>query len=244
MTRIFLAASKELEADRKTFEQDIFRRNQVWSAKGYRLEPVLWESFDDAMSRTRKQDDYNAAIREADLFVILVHTKLGKYTAEEFDVAWKAFKKTGKPRIYTYFKALPEPGEPDLGPEYGTVRAFLKRLATLGHWPNKYDEPSQMLHHFGTQLERLWAQDVIKAVASADAGASPKTQGPMTKASRNVHVGRENHGTIVTGTQNIRTDGGAYIGGGVNVSGGRFTGRDASASKPPARKKAKAPTRP
>lgn len=221
MTRIFLAASEELADDRKTFEQDIFRRDQIWSARGYRLQPTLWESFDDSMSATRKQDDYNAEIAKADLFVVLVHTKLGKYTREEFKVAWRLFKATGKPRIYTYFKGMPEPGEPDPGPKYGTVRKFLAQLAALGHWPNKYDEPTQMLHHFGTQLERLWGSGFIAPQASAQAPAPAPAIGE-----RGVSVGRDNKGNINTGEQHIDTGGGAFVTGGVKVKKGSFIGRD------------------
>ncbi len=56
------------------------------------------------MSKTRKQDDYNQRIPESDLFVCLAHTKVGKYTEEEFDLAWATFQKTGKPKIMTLFK--------------------------------------------------------------------------------------------------------------------------------------------
>jgi hypothetical protein len=222
MTRIFLAASEELAEDRKTFEQDIFRRSQVWQAKGYRLEPVLWESFDDSMSATGKQGDYDAAIAEADIFVVLVHTKLGKYTREEFEVALKLFKASGKPRIYTYFKGIPEPGEPEPGLQYATVREFLARLAALGHWPNNYDEPTQMLHHFGTQLERLWASDFIEREAALSEGS----RAALPAGERAASVGRDNLGNNNTGNQRIKTGGGAVVMGGVNIGKGSFVGRD------------------
>lgn len=133
MTKISLASSNELETDRREFELDIARRHQRWCDEGYRLKPLLWEHGDASMSATRKQDDYNARIVAADLFVVLVHTKVGKYTREEFEFAWQRFLATGKPKIYTYVKGPPAPGQPDPGPEYDTVREFLQRLAALQH---------------------------------------------------------------------------------------------------------------
>ena len=59
------------------------------------------------MSRTRLQDEYNRAIRECDVFVMLFFTKVGKYTAEEFETAYGHFQATGKPLVYTHFKDAP-----------------------------------------------------------------------------------------------------------------------------------------
>lgn len=72
------------------------------------------------------------AIRAADIFVLLVHTKAGKYSAEEFQIALALFKATGKTLIYTYFKTVPGPANADPGPEYGTVCALLAQLVTTG----------------------------------------------------------------------------------------------------------------
>ena len=56
------------------------------------------------MSQTRLQNEYNQRIRQCDLFVMLFFTKVGKYTAEEFETAFGQFKATNKPFIFTYFK--------------------------------------------------------------------------------------------------------------------------------------------
>ena len=52
------------------------------------------------MSETRLQDEYNKAICACDIFVCLFFTKTGKFTEEEFDIAHRQFKDSGKPRIY------------------------------------------------------------------------------------------------------------------------------------------------
>jgi hypothetical protein len=63
LTKIFLASSFELESDRRAFELDVARRDQRWAGEGYRLLTSVWEHTQDAMSASRKQDDYNALDR-------------------------------------------------------------------------------------------------------------------------------------------------------------------------------------
>lgn len=105
--RIFLASSNELSADRDAFELHCLRENHRSQTTGQYLEIVRWENFLDAVSSTRKQDDYNQAIRDCDIFVSLFATKAGKFTEEEFDTAYAQFKNDGVPTIFTFFKDVP-----------------------------------------------------------------------------------------------------------------------------------------
>jgi hypothetical protein len=98
--KLFLASSSELEEDRRQLEIFINRKNKDWVDKGVFLELVIWEDFLDAVSQTRLQDEYNQAIRECDIFVMLFFTKVGKYTEEEFETAFGQFKATRKPFIF------------------------------------------------------------------------------------------------------------------------------------------------
>ena len=102
--RLFLASSSELESDRRDFEIFINRKNKDLADKEIFIHLEKWEDFLDAMSQTRLQDEYNKAIENCDIFVMLFFTKVGKYTEEEFDIAFRKFKESNKPLIYTYFK--------------------------------------------------------------------------------------------------------------------------------------------
>jgi hypothetical protein len=75
---LFLASSSELSDDRNEFEIFVNRKNKDWVGRGVFLELVVWEDFLDAVSKTRLQDEYDKAIRECDLFVVLVSTKVGQ----------------------------------------------------------------------------------------------------------------------------------------------------------------------
>ena len=235
-TTLFLASSKELKAERDDIEKFIGQRNKLWQPQGIFLHLEIWEDFDDAMSATRKQDDYDAAIRAADAFVVLVHTRVGKYTREEFEIAWQQFQATGRPKILVYFKSPVPAGEPEPGPEYAGVRELQRRMAELGHFPNSFDQPSELLLHLGAQLDKWRASGFIRSVqagASAPAsyratvsgpGASAQGNGATAVAAGAVYVGGNNTGPINTGRQSTVHYGGTHVGGNVSVVGGDFVG--------------------
>jgi hypothetical protein len=207
-TTIFLASSSELKPEREAFETRVYRKSKLWRDRGIELNPVIWEDFIDAMSRTRSQDEYNVAIRKADIFVLLVHTKVGKYSAEEFDVAHKQFTATGKPLIYTYFKNVPDPGDKAPGTDYDTVRAFIARLAALQHFPNSFATVEGFLDHFTQQLDKLQHKGFIQGDVAAPAPASAVVHQQV--GAGGVAVGRDNNAPIVMG----------------NVTTTEFVGRD------------------
>lgn len=239
-TTIFLASSKELKPERDEIEKFIGQRNKQWQPEGVFLHLEIWEDFEDSMSTTRKQDDYNARIRASDLFVLMVHTKVGKYTREEFETAWQQFQATGRPKILVYFKSPVPPGDPEPGPQYATVRKLQRRMAELGHFPNSFDRAADVLLHLGAQLDKLRASGFIKAdVADEDAagsrhsaqvtgsGSVAQGAGAQAAGAGAVVIGGNNSASINTGYQrNVYTSGGTYVGGNVHVQGGDFVGRD------------------
>lgn len=136
--RIFLASSEELAEERKQLRQYLSERNDRFqeTGRGIYLKLENWEAMSSAMSATRKQDDYNRRVLESDVFICLAHTKVGRYTEEEFDVAWAAFQQNQKPRlVLTFFK---KDGVDPLSVQ-SSLAAFHKKLSeTLGHFPEPY----------------------------------------------------------------------------------------------------------
>ncbi len=158
--KVFLACSSELEEDRKQFEIFINRLNKELIEKNVFIKLIIWEDFIDAMSQTRLQDEYNKAIKECDIFVMLFFTKVGMYTQEEFDSAFGSFKRTGKPIIYVYFKDAPvKSGQ--IGDEIISMLAFKKKIAELGHFCTRYDSIAALLLSFGGQLNKLFSENII-----------------------------------------------------------------------------------
>jgi tetratricopeptide (TPR) repeat protein len=152
--RIFLASSAELESDREQFEIFISRKNREYIKKEIFLELVIWEDFLDAMSATRLQDEYNKAIAECDIFVSLFHTKVGKYTEEEFFKAFATFKENNKPFIYTYFKDTPI-SMSKITSEILSLLNFREKLRELGHFYTIYSDVNDLKYKFDQQLIKL-----------------------------------------------------------------------------------------
>jgi hypothetical protein len=152
---IFLASSEELKEDREKFEIFINRENKEYTKKGIFLELVLWEDFIDKMSQTRLQDEYNKAAIEADIFISLFWTKVGKYTKEEFDKAYTHFKKKNKPSVYTYFKNAPVNPKDLRRDNADSIFNFKDELEKLGHYPTYYENINDLENQFRKQLAKL-----------------------------------------------------------------------------------------
>ena len=161
-TKVFLASSSELKEDREQFEIFINRKNRDWVNNGVFLDLVIWEDFLDAMSQTRLQDEYNSAIRDCDIFVMLFWTRVGKYTAEEFETAFGQFKTTKRPLIYTYFKQADISVDRTKQKDLMSLFGFQEKLDALGHFQTIYKNIDDLKFKFNEQLDKLAAQGFIE----------------------------------------------------------------------------------
>ncbi len=152
--RIFIASSSELKEDRDQFRLFISQENDRLHKKGIYLELVQWEHFLDAISDTRMQSEYNEAIKSCDIVVCLFFTKVGKYTAEEFDTAYQVFKDQGKPKIWTYFKNA-QINTGSITDEINTLLAFKKKIGELGHFYTEYTNIDNLINRYRSQLDKF-----------------------------------------------------------------------------------------
>ena len=195
--QLFLASSSELKADREQFEIFINRKNKEWVDQGIFFDLVIWEDFLDALSQTRLQDEYNQAIRECDLFVMLFFTKVGQYTEEEFDTAFGQFKVTGKPFIFTYFKDAEISTGSANKKDLLSLRAFKEKLNALGHFYTVYKNIDELKFKFDQQLNKLASNGFIELKGHA---TYPEE----------VHIQITNSTNVVAGS-NVNTGGGDFI---------------------------------
>lgn len=103
---IFLASSFELQPEREKFEILIVRQNKRLIKKNVQFRLEIWEDMGAELNDGRKQDDYNKILHNAEIVVVLFWTKMGKYTFEEFNLAYTRYKETGKLIIYVYEKSI------------------------------------------------------------------------------------------------------------------------------------------
>ena len=154
--KIFLASSSELKEERERFEIFIGRENKRLNEKGIFLRLDIWEDFLDAVSQTRLQNEYNLAINSCDIFVMLFFTKVGKFTTEEFEKAFKHFKESDTPKIYTYFK-IGDIKSTNIDREStNSLWNFQDKLKELGHFQTVFESNAEIHLHFKSQLEKLY----------------------------------------------------------------------------------------
>lgn len=229
--RLFLASSCELQEDRREFEVFINRKNKDWVKRGVFIDLVVWEDFLDIVSRTRLQEEYNQEIRRCDLFVMLFWTKVGQYTAEEFETAFGQFQATNRPFIFTYFKDAPINTGSANQQDLMSLWAFQAKLDALSHFYTRYQNLDTLKFHFNGQLDKLAASGFITFAPDHGAPANTTYQatlngsgaiaqgGGTAVGTGSVSISGSNTGRIVTGTR-VETGGGAYMAGRLDTGGG------------------------
>lgn len=186
--KIFLASSSELESDRQQFEVFINRKNKEWIDRGVFFDLEKWEDFLDAMSQTRMQDEYNKVILQCDMFVMLFHTKVGKYTEEEFEIAFGKFKNNGKPLIFTYFKDAEVSHISSIcKQDMQSLWAFQEKLKELGHFQTIYKNIDELKYKFNAQLDKIPFCSFIEAEHPAD--GEEHAEDNQAKINRSINKG-------------------------------------------------------
>ena len=105
LVKVFIASSAELDQDKTMFDVYFSDKNKLYRKRDIEFDHRTWKDFCSSLNDGRLQDRYNAYIRECDLVIFLFHTRLGKYTREELEVALAAFRENKeRPRIFIYFK--------------------------------------------------------------------------------------------------------------------------------------------
>ena len=119
--KIFLASSDELADERKRFGNLIRQLDDIFLRQGVHIQLLVWEDMDPSYNNCRKQDEYNAWIRESQIFVALFYTRAGQYTIEEVEVAREENAHRHEPKLLIF------------GPNYrGRWRVrYCKRLRTF-----------------------------------------------------------------------------------------------------------------
>lgn len=108
--KVFLASSEELKDEREKFGNFIRRLDDIYLKRGIHVQLFVWEDMDPCYNNVRKQDEYNARIRESQIFVALFYTRAGEYTLEEVEIARKENSRRREPKLMICCRTL-QPGE-------------------------------------------------------------------------------------------------------------------------------------
>ena len=110
--KVFLASSAELELER-VYVGDFFTElNSILVQTPVRIRLLKWEVFESKFTGERKQNEYDEQVKRSDIFISLFHTRAGKFTMEEVEVAKTSYSEFKKPNeLYNFFKETSEPRE-------------------------------------------------------------------------------------------------------------------------------------
>ncbi len=156
--KVFIASSEELHLERLEFTDMIQQLNKALKPRGIEIEPVKWEYLDSSMNEERKQTEYNNALKECELCLVMYWTRFGEYTEEELTTAWECLKAGNNPKkLYVYFK---EPCN-----ESKELKDFKDSFVTrYGHFYCKFENIDTLRLNFLLQFEQY--QNAILSSAS------------------------------------------------------------------------------
>ncbi len=185
--KIFLASSKALQSEREHFEREIYRKCKAWFDREIFLHLDIWEDLSARMSLEGSQSAYNQYVKAADLFVLLVHSKVGMYTAEEFDTAFGQFQATKKPFIFTYFKT------PDGVITDTSLAEFHQKLKELNHFYSPFNDKNDLWVQFNKELDRL-ETDGFTEFKRDDRNQADRT---ITQGDKSIYIEKAGDGTTI-----------------------------------------------
>ena len=143
--RLFIASSID-EFRRQRVEINAWhdRINRRLICHGVYLKLAICEYMSKALAPVRKQDEYNAAIRESDFFVVIVGRRIGSYTFEEFETAYQQFMDSGHPAIAAILCSADQ--ETDDPEDRASLDRFLKMARQRDIRCLKASDPAELVN--------------------------------------------------------------------------------------------------
>lgn len=140
----FIAGSTSLSSERDAIRAVISEVNN--QRKRISLSAYTFEDFPTSVVTGGAQDKfYNKFLRAStDIAVFIIDGEIGAETINEFEVAYNAYKESGKPTIYTYCK--------DNGEEHEQAEELKKRLKDINHYWRPYNSLSELKLEFNKAL--------------------------------------------------------------------------------------------
>jgi len=150
--RIFLASSDELKDERKEIEIFINRENKILIDRDLFLDLIIWEDLEHTFHTNRVQNRFNDELLKSDFVVCLFHKKVGKFTNEEYELAYENFKKFGKPEILVMFKkASIDPDE--INDDILAIKKLRESIITNEQISEKFSSNEQLILILKKQLD-------------------------------------------------------------------------------------------
>ncbi len=142
--RIFIASSSELNQERKELQLLLYRNN---------IEPVVWEDIDHSIGTDRFQTRINEEhLLTSDFVVFMIKSKLGQFTLEEFEEAYKSLGSKIEGMFIYFFEFDKNILNDDELFKILSLEIFLKKE---GKYPQKVKDFRDLENHFLKKIKHL-----------------------------------------------------------------------------------------
>lgn len=140
----FIAGATSLSKERDAIRAVISEVNN--QRKRISLSAYTFEDFPTSVVTGGAQDKfYNKFLRAStDIAVFIIDGEIGRETTNEFEVAYNAYKESGKPIIYTYCK--------NNGERHEQADQFKQQLESINHYWTPYNNLSELKLEFNKAL--------------------------------------------------------------------------------------------
>lgn len=140
----FIAGATSLSKERDAIRAVISEVNN--QRKRISLSAYTFEDFPTSVVTGGAQDKfYNKFLRAStDIAVFIIDGEIGRETTNEFEVAYNAYKESGKPIIYTYCK--------NNGERHEQADKFKQQLESINHYWTPYNNLSELKLEFNKAL--------------------------------------------------------------------------------------------
>jgi len=155
--KIFLASSKELSQERQKMTQLIQKENNHLVKQGWYLELVIWEDLLHSFQGERIQDYFNKKMLECDVVVVVIGSKVGDFTHEEFNLAWEHLKKGHCPRyLFVYVKEISISTQDRAAlKNYNKVLDLIETIEEKEQLYENFKNPVDFVYQFKSQLAHI-----------------------------------------------------------------------------------------
>lgn len=154
---VFIASSAELDEDKTRLDLFFSEKNKIYEKRDILFVQRTWKDFESSLHKKFLQERYDEYIRKCDIVLFLFHTRLGKYTLHELEIASEVFKqsKQERPRIFIFYRETEQ---------QSTELADFKRFSeqTYGHFCDTYGDYPELLQKVDKQLQLLENNGYIK----------------------------------------------------------------------------------
>jgi len=151
---IFLASSNELQPEREKIEIAISQKNKDLRKEGFYIDLLIWENEQFIGNSFRSQDNYNQEVDTCDVFVMLFHSKVGKFSLEEFDKAKARFDESALPRMVVFEKDTPLPNKQSRA-DSESRHDFLERLKKAEHFTRPFGNTDALIRELDGAIDKL-----------------------------------------------------------------------------------------